>query len=110
MYDFPIGVMLESFKAERSAAIKKAAEIGADGIQMYATSGENSPENLSASARKELLKEVKDSGMVFSALCGDLGMGFGNRELNSGLIEKSKRIIDLANDLFPKTKIMKDIK
>ena len=99
MYDFPIGVMLESFKAERSAAIKKAAEIGASGIQMYATSGENSPENLSTSARKELLKEVKYSGMVFSALCGDLGMGFGNRELNSGLIEKSKRIIDLAKEL-----------
>ncbi len=66
---------------------------------MYATQGENSPENLSAAARKELLKEVNDAGLVFSALCGDLGMGFGNPELNPGLIEKSKRIVDLAKDL-----------
>ena len=99
MGSFPIGVILESFRLERGLAIKKAAEIGADGIQMYATKGENAPENLSASARKELLREVKDAGLVFSALCGDLGMGFGNPEYNPELIEKSKRIVDLAKDL-----------
>ena len=60
MYSFPIGVILESFRLDRSASIKKAAEIGANGIQMYATQGENSPENLNAAARKELLKEVKE--------------------------------------------------
>ena len=99
MYNFPIGVILESFRTDRSAAIKKAAEIGANGIQMYATKGENSPENLSASQRRELLDEVKSNGLVFSALCGDLGRGFGNAELNPELIEKSKRIVDLALDL-----------
>lgn len=99
MYNFPIGVILESFRLERSEAIKKAAEIGANGIQMYATKGENSPENLDAAARRALLSEVKDSGLCFSALCGDLGHGFGNKELNPSLIEKSKRIVDLALDL-----------
>ena len=99
MFNFPIGVMLESFKTDRSTAIKKAAAFGAKGIQMYATSGENSPENLNAAARHALLDEVKSSGLVFSALCGDLGRGFGNKELNPELIEKSKRIIDLAKDL-----------
>ena len=99
MYNFPIGVILESFRLDRSASIKKAAEIGANGIQMYATQGENCPENLNAAARKELLKEVKDAGLCFSALCGDLGKGFGNAEINPELIEKSKRIVDLAKDL-----------
>ena len=102
MYNFPIGVILESFRLDRSASIKKAAEIGANGIQMYATQGENSPENLNAAARKELLKEVKDAGLCFSALCGDLGKGFGNAEINPELIEKSKRIVDLALDLDTK--------
>ena len=102
MYSFPIGVILESFRLDRSASIKKAAEIGANGIQMYATQGENSPENLNAAARKELLKEVKDAGLCFSALCGDLGKGFGNAEINPELIEKSKRIVDLALDLDTK--------
>ena len=102
MYNFPIGVILESFRLDRSASIKKAAEIGANGIQMYATQGENSPENLNAAARKELLAEVKDAGLCFSALCGDLGKGFGNPEINPELIEKSKRIVDLALDLDTK--------
>lgn len=99
MYNFPIGVILESFRTDRSSAIKKAAQIGANGIQMYATQGENSPENLNAAARKALLDEVKSNGLVFSALCGDFNKGFTNPELNPELIERSKRIIDLALDL-----------
>ena len=99
MYQFPIGIILESFKCERSAAIRKTAALGAQGIQMYATQGENAPENLSAAARRALLDEVKGEGLVFSALCGDLGHGFGDAELNPALIEKSKRILDLAKDL-----------
>ena len=47
MYQFPIGVILESFRVDRSSAIKMAAAIGANGIQMYSTYGENAPENLS---------------------------------------------------------------
>ncbi len=99
MYAFPIGVILESFRDDRSIAIKKAAALGAKGIQMYATAGSNAPENLNAAARRALLDEVKGEGLVFSALCGDLGMGFGNPERNPALIEKSKRILDLAKDL-----------
>lgn len=99
MYNFPIGVILESFRLSRSESIKKAAALGAKGIQMYATEGENAPENLNHGQRIELKNEVIENGLVFSALCGDLGMGFGNKELNSGLIEKSKRIVDLAKDL-----------
>ena len=99
MYSFPIGVILESFRTDRSTAIKKAAAMGANGIQMYATQGENAPEALNAAARRALLDEVKGEGLVFSALCGDLGHGFGDPELNPSLIEKSKRIIDMAKDL-----------
>ena len=99
MYKFPIGALLDSFRLDTKSAIKKAAEIGVQGLQMYSTTGENSPENLVGAKRRELLDFVKAHGLVFSAICGDLNMGFGNRELNPGLIEKSKRIIDLAKDL-----------
>lgn len=99
MYDFPIGVILESFKLGRSEAIRKASEIGAKGIQMYATEGQNSPENLTKADRIELRREVETNNLFFSALCGDLGRGFGNKELNPALIEKSKRIVELAKDL-----------
>ena len=99
MYQFPIGVMMESFRLPTLQAIEKAAAVGAQGIQMYATKGEHAPENMTAADRKELLNHLKDHGLVFSALCGDLGKGFGKPDLNPALIEKSKRILDLAKDL-----------
>ncbi len=99
MYKFPIGAMVESFRLDTKSAILKAAEIGAKGLQMYSTRGENAPENLVGAKRKELLDFVKSNGLVFSAICGDLGQGFGKKELNPELIEKSKRIMDLAKDL-----------
>ena len=99
MYDFSIGVMLESFRLPTPVALKKAKEIGATGIQMYAVDGEHAPEQLTGGKRRGLLDMVKSEGLVFSALCGDLGKGFHNAELNPGLIERSMRILDLAKDL-----------
>ncbi len=99
MYQFPIGVIVDSFRTDTRTAIQKAAELGAQGIQMYVSRGENTPENLSPTARRELLDLVKSHGLKFSALCGDLGRGFGNPELNPDLIERSKRIMDLAKEL-----------
>ena len=89
MYNFPIGVMLDSFRLPVKEAIAKTVAIGAKGFQMYATYGEHSPENMTPAKTRELLDTVKSNGLVFSALCGDLGHGFGNRELNPELIEKS---------------------
>lgn len=99
MYQFPIGLMLDSFKLDTITAIEKSAKLGAKGLQMYATSGQYSPEQLTTAKRKELLDIVKSNGLIFSALCGDLGQGFGNKDKNPMLIEKSKRIMELAKDL-----------
>ena len=99
MYQFPIGVILDSFRTDTRTAIQKAVSLGVNGVQMYATKGENSPENLTPAKRRELLDMVKSNGLRFSALCGDLGEGFFGRERNRELIERSKRILDLAKDL-----------
>ena len=99
MYDFSIGVMLESFKLPIPEAIKKAKELGAEGIQVYATYGELSPHNLVGAKRKEFLDMVKSNGLVISALCGDLGKGFHDPAKNPELIEESKRILALAKEL-----------
>ena len=100
MYKFPIGIMIDSLKNDDTdTAIVKAAKLGAKGIQMYSTSGVNAPENLSKERRKDLLKRVKDNGLVFSAICGDLGKGFTDPQLIPSLIEKSKVIMELAKEL-----------
>lgn len=99
MYDLKIGAIVESFRLDTFDAIRKAAEIGAEGLQMYCTKGENAPENMTSERKRELIRTVKENGLVFSAICGDLGHGFGNSEKNPELIEKSKRIVDLALEL-----------
>ena len=97
--DFKIGVMVDSFRLGISEGIKKAKEVNASGIQIYATNGPMAPENLSAAKRRELADMISSNGLVVSALCGDLGGGFVKPEENPRRIEKSKRIMDLAKDL-----------
>ena len=97
--DFKIGAIIESFRLPTEQAVKKAAELGVNGIQMYCTSGDHAPENMTPAMRRELLDLVKSNGLCFSAICGDLGQGFGYVEKNPGLIEKSKRIMELAKEL-----------
>ncbi len=99
MADFKIGVIIDSFRLDIPQAIKKAKEVGAQGIQVYATRGPMAPENLTPAKRKEFKDMVESNGLVISALCGDLGEGFADRENNPRRIEKSKRIMDLAKDL-----------
>ncbi len=99
MYKFPIGVIIDSFRTDIPTAVKKAASVGAQGIQVYATRGEMAPENMTASKKSEFKKLVADNGLVISALCGDLGGGFGSKDENPAKVEKSKRIIDLAKEL-----------
>lgn len=100
MYRFPIGVIIDSFRVDIKSAVKKAAEVGANGIQVYSTSGEMAPENLVGQKRADFRSLVADNGLVISALCGDLGGGgFTDPEKNVWKVEKSKRILDLAKEL-----------
>ena len=100
MKKFPVGVIINSFRTDIPTAVKKAAEVGAQGIQVYATRGEMSPLELVGNKRKEFLDLVKSNGLVISALCGDLGGGgFIHKDLNEARVEKSKRILDLAKEL-----------
>ena len=99
MYHFPIGIIADSFRKPMPEALATAAKLGAKGVQVYATRGEMSPEELTGQKRRDFLAMVKDNGLVIFALCGDLGRGFGNPELNPQLIQRSKRILDLAKEL-----------
>ncbi len=100
MKKFPIGIIINSFRTDIPTSVRKAAECGAQGIQVYSTHGEMAPENLSPEKRRDFLNLVKDNGLIISALCGDLGGGgFIHKDLNKERVEKSKRILDLAKDL-----------
>ena len=92
-----IGVITDCFKTSHSEAITKAAELGLDGVQIYATTGDFSPFTLTDEQKKAYKEQLASSGLVVSALCGDMGgFGFERAEDNPERIEKTKRIIDLA--------------
>lgn len=99
MYNFPIGVMLDSFRKPPKEALLLAAASGADGIQLYATHGELAPESMDAAARRDFRSRTADAGLKISAVCGDLGCGFANAALNPELIRRSKLIMELAKEL-----------
>lgn len=99
MYKFPIGVMTDSFRIDFKSAVEKASLMGAEGIQTYAVSGEFAPENMTDAKIKETLDIVKSNGIRFSAICGDLGHGFGDREKNPELIERVKHIMEMTKKL-----------
>lgn len=100
MYTFPIGVIINSFRTDIPTAIRKAAAIGVDGIQMYTMAGKDSaPENMTPAMRRELLDMVKSNGLRFSALVADVGYCFYDKERNPALVEEMKRMLDLAKDL-----------
>lgn len=97
--EWKIGVIIDSLKLGVRKGIEKAAEIGADGFQIYITEGEMAPENMSRQDRQDFKKFVRSRDLEISALCGDLFKGLLNHDTNPMVIARSKKFIDLAVDL-----------
>lgn len=94
-----IGVITDCFKLPLKDGIKLAGELGFDGIQIYATTGEFSPQTLTEAQKAEYKKILKEYNLEISALCGDMGgYGFQIAEDNPQRIEKTKQIINLAQE------------
>lgn len=92
---FSIGVLLESFRLPFAEAVEKAAQVGAEGLQIYTARGEMAPENITPADVKEYRRIIADNGLKVAALCGDIG-GFAHEEKNEVQVARSKRILDLA--------------
>ena len=93
--DLHVGVILESFRLPFEEAAQKAVEVGAEGLQIWATSGEMAPENITPATIAERKRILADNGLKVAALCGDIG-GFMLAERNASQVERSKKILDLA--------------
>jgi sugar phosphate isomerase/epimerase len=99
MKTFKIGVMSDGFRLPPLDGIRKAAQLGAEGVQIYTVRGQMAPEAMTAARRDELRALIKELGIVISALCGDMGGGFRDAANNPAKIVQSKKIVDLASDL-----------
>ncbi len=94
-----IGIIPESFLLPLPEAIRKAGELGADGVQIYAirrSTGVNLLE-FSPAQLETLKKNCHHAGMVFSAVCADVGgHDFQITGKNMERAELTCRIVDLA--------------
>ena len=100
MYDFKIGVLVESFKTDFESSLKKAKEVGAEGIQLYVTEGENDFRAFDESRKRVFDELIKKYDIQVSALCGDLGgHGIMEAEENKTKLPDLKKIISLSNTL-----------
>lgn len=94
---FKIGVMADSFRLDIDSDLEKAREVGAQGVQIYATHGEMSPDGITEAGIAEKKKKLAECGLEISALCADFGgHGFMDPEENAWRVEKSERVVDLA--------------
>ena len=99
--EFKIGVLVDNLKLGVADGVRKAKELGADGIQLYVTGGEMYPDNMDSARRAEFRKFVADLGLEISALCADFDWvkGFLDREHNETNIPRVKKCLDLAEEL-----------
>ncbi len=93
-----IGVIPDSFQVPFKEAVILARDLGVQGLQPYVTKGELAPENLTKEDRRDILKFVKDNGLVFSALCADFGLNFKAKGENEEGIRRTMAMMDLALD------------
>ena len=96
-----IGTIVESLKLPLFDGLKKAAELGAEGVQIYAV-GRNSHNLLeySSAQLRELKDRCRDNNLQIAAICGDLGgYGFRRADGNQERIALSKQIIDIGLEL-----------
>lgn len=96
-----IGVLVDCLGIGVTDGVRKAAELGVDGVQAYVTKGEMFPDNISAAKRQEFKKFVAGLGLEISALCADFDWvrGFTDAEFNKENIPRVKKCMDLAVDL-----------
>lgn len=105
MYNFPIGILIDSLKGTTEENIKKATSLGVQGMQLFMTGcgrPENHIDNMTKERAKILLDMAKSNNMSYSAICSDFccDAGFRGRFADpykiDEKIEKTKRIIDYA--------------
>lgn len=98
-----VGVITDCLKKPLAEAIAVANELGLSGVQIYATTGDFCPENLTEEKKKYYKNLLAENGLEVSALCGDMGgFGFEIEKDNAERIEKTKKIVDLAVEFAAK--------
>ena len=79
MSDFSIGIILDSFRKPIPEALSIARQLGAQGVQVYATCGDMAPENLTGQRRRDFCSWSRIRGCASPPCAAILGAGLAIR-------------------------------
>jgi sugar phosphate isomerase/epimerase len=94
-----IALCVESLGLGAKAGIVAAGELGVEGVELDGTRGDTSPENLSRTGRREVLRFISSRRLQICALSADLGIPFDDPRRADEIAERMQRIVELAVDL-----------
>ncbi|HBC89029.1 MAG TPA: xylose isomerase [Lentisphaeria bacterium] len=95
-----IGVISDSLKRPLYESIKRSSELGAEGVQLYASSANYDLLMMDERQCVELKAHCAACGLGISAICGDLGgHGFQVARDNPRRVKTCMRIIDVTRQL-----------
>ncbi len=93
-----VGIITASLPMDTRAALKKARELGAHGVQLWVVDNDLDPRVLSKTGREDLKTVLANLGLTCSDLCGDIG-GFVNPKTVDEHVTRTKEMFDLCVDL-----------
>ena len=96
----PLGIDLQDLRTDTRSALRQAARMEFNTVELPGAEGETTPQNLSPSGRRHLQRIVADLGLSMSALSADFpGLRISDSRSMEERVEKTCAIIDLAADL-----------
>jgi sugar phosphate isomerase/epimerase len=93
-----IGLRLECLRISLRQALRKAAELGVEGVQVNAT-GDLTPAALSATGRRDFLHQLSALGLKLTALGFPARHGFSTEEGLDARIVAAQKVLALSYDL-----------
>jgi sugar phosphate isomerase/epimerase len=95
-----ISVLADDLQLPPRDALRTIARLGAGGVQLYATRGELAAERLSRSARRDLARYIRDLGLTWTAICGDMGGGrLADPARVEQCLERTREVLEMARQV-----------
>jgi len=91
-----IGVMLDCFRTSPEESMKKAAQLGIEGVQLTVGVGELTQERVRDYPVRETLAQLAGYGLTLTALCGLSGWCYNSPEENRTAVEKTCLALELS--------------
>jgi sugar phosphate isomerase/epimerase len=94
-----IALRVESLGLGSKAGIVAAGELGLEGVELDGVRGDTTPQSLSRTGRREVMRFITSRRLQICSLNGDLGIPFTDPRRAEEVVDRMRGIVELAVDL-----------